>query len=150
LRDQVFDDAVRFVDVAEGAIAQTAHGRIIFFAGDIIVRLVEQFQGTVIAASVAHVGINRRMVIQILTIVNRSTLDFSDGFVDLGDGVIFFSIHPAGPCSALQMSTGVAQVGERVQVCRMSPRFIGEGQRSAGSNKKQEYGAISSSFHDLL
>jgi hypothetical protein len=32
----------------------------------------------------------------------------------------------------------------------MSPRFIGEGQRSAGSNKKQEYGAISSSFHDLL
>ena len=47
----MFDDAVRFVDVAEGAIAQTAHGRIIFFAGDIIVRLVEQFQGAVIAAA---------------------------------------------------------------------------------------------------
>jgi hypothetical protein len=32
----------------------------------------------------------------------------------------------------------------------MSPRFIGEGQRGAGSNKEQEYGAISGSFHGLL
>jgi len=146
----VIDDAVRFVDVAEGAIAQTTHRRIIFFAGDIIVRLVEQFQGAVIAASVSHMRIDRRMVIQILAIVNRSALDLSDGFVDLGDGVIFFSIHPAGPCLAFQMSARVAQVGERVQVCRMPPRFIGEGQRGAGGNKEQEYGAKSCSFHGLL
>src|SRR5271157_45613 len=136
--------------MAEGAIAQPAYGWIIFFAGDIIVRLVEQFQGAVIATSVSHVRIDRRMVIQILAIINRSTLDLSDGFVDFFEGVILFSIHPAGPCLALQMSAGVAQVGERVQVCRMSPRFIGEGQRGAGSNKEQEYGARSCSFHGLL
>jgi len=150
LHDQVIDNAVRFVDMAEGAIAQTAYGRIIFFAGDIIVRLVEQFQGAVIAASVSHVRIDRRMVIQILAIINRSALDLSDGSIDLGDGVILLSIHPAGPCPALQMSASVAQVGERVQVCRMPPRFIGEGQRGAGSNKEQEYGAMSCSFHGLL
>jgi hypothetical protein len=150
LHDQVIDDAVRFVDVVDGSIAQTAHGGIIFFAGNIIVRLVEQFQGAVIAASACDVGIDRRMVIQILAIVNRSVLDLSDSFVDLGDGVIFFSIHTAGPGSALQMSAGVTQVGERVQVGRMPPRFIGEGQRGAGSNEEQEYGAISCSFHGFL
>jgi len=150
LHDQVIDDAVRFVDVAEGAIAQTAHGGIIFFAGDIIVRLVEQFQSAVIAASASYVRIYRRMVIQILAIINRGALDLSDGFVDLLDGVIFFSIHAARPCSSLQVSARVAQVGERVQVGRMPSGFIGEGQRGAGSNKEQEYGAISCSFHGLL
>ena len=127
LLDQVLDDVVRFVDVAESAIAQTAHGWIVFFAGDIIVRLVEQFQSTVIAAAVSHVCIDRRMVIQILAIVNGSVLDFSDGFVDLGDGVVFFPIHAAGRSQAFQMSARMAQVGERVQVCRMPARFIGEG-----------------------
>jgi len=150
LHDQVIDDAVRFVDVVEGAVAQAAHRGIIFFAGDIIVRLVEQFQSTVIAASASYVRIDRRMVIQILAIVNRRVLDLSDGFVDLLHGVIFFSIHAAGPSYGLQMSAGVAQVGKRVQVCRMPPRFIGKGQRGAGGNKEQEYGAISCSFHDLL
>jgi hypothetical protein len=150
LHDQVIDDAVRFVDVVEGAIAQTTHGGIIFFAGDIIVRLVEQFQSTVIAASAFYVRIDRRMVIQILAIINRSVLDLSDGFVDLLHGVIFFSIHAAGPSCGLQVSAGVAQVGESVQVGRMPSRFIGEGQRGAGSNKEQEYGATTCSFHDLL
>jgi len=130
LRDQAFDDVMGFVDMAEGAIAQTAHRRIVFFAGNIIVRLVEQFQGAAIAASVPNARIDRRMVIQILAIVNRSALDLSDGFVDLFDGVILFSIHPAGPCPAFQMSARMAQVGERVQVCRMPPRFIGEGEGS--------------------
>ncbi len=141
---------MRFVNVPESAIAQTAHGGIIFFAGDIVVRLVEQFQGAVIAASASHVRIDRRMVIQILAIIDRGALDFSDGFVDLLDGVIFFSIHTAGPCSTLQMGAGVAQVGKGMQVRRMPPRFIGEGQRGAGSNKEQEYSAISCSFHGLL
>jgi hypothetical protein len=150
LLDQVFDDVVRFVDVAKGTIAQTAHGGIIFFAGDIIVRLVQQFQGTVITASAFYVRIDRRMVIQIFAIVNRSALDLSDGFVDLFDGVVFFSIHAARPCSALQVGAGVAQVGERMQVCRMPSRFIGEGQRGAGGDNKQQYGTITCSFHDLL
>jgi hypothetical protein len=138
LLDQAIDDVVRFVDVAEGAIAQTTYRGIIFFAGDIVVRLVEQLQGAVIAASAVYVRIDRRMVIQILAIVNRSVLDLSDGFVDLFDGVIFFSIHAAGPCSTLQMSARVAQVGEGVQVGRMPSRFVGEGQSGAGSNNEQQ------------
>jgi hypothetical protein len=138
LLDQAIDDVVRFVDVAEGAIAQTAHRWIIFFAGDIVVRLVEQFQGAVIAASAIYVRIDRRVIIQILAIVNRSVLDLCDGFVDFFDGVIFFPIHAAGPCSTLQVSAGVAQVGEGVQVGRMPSRFIGEGQSGAGSNNEQQ------------
>ena len=47
LPDDVIDDAMRLIDVMNGAIAESADGRIIFFAGDIVVRLVEQFEGAV-------------------------------------------------------------------------------------------------------
>ena len=41
LADDVVNDAVRLIDVTDGAIAQTTHGGIIFLAGDIIVGLIE-------------------------------------------------------------------------------------------------------------
>jgi hypothetical protein len=97
-----------------------------------MMRLVQQLQGAVITAFVPKVGVDRGMIIQVLPIINRSALDFADGLIDLGDGVIFFPIHAAGPCPLLQMSTGVAQVGEGVEVCRM---LIGKAQRGAGSSK---------------
>jgi hypothetical protein len=150
LLDQVFDDAVRCVNVLEGAMLQSMGKLVVFFFRDVVMRTVKQFERSVIAASVSEVIIDRRMVVQILAIVNRSSLDLIDGFVDLGNGVIFFSIHPMGPCLAFQVSARVAQVGEGVQVCRMSSRFIGEAQRGADGNKKYDYGTMSCNFHSLL
>jgi len=150
LPDQVVDDAVGLVDVMDGAIAQTADGRVIFFAGNIVVRLVEQFQRAVKAASALHVGVDRRMVFKVLAVINRGVLDFPDGFVDLFDGVLFFAVHMLGRRQLAEVGARVPQVGERVQVSRMSSRFVGESQSGADGDKKHEYGAMSYSFHRLL
>jgi hypothetical protein len=150
LDDQVIDDAVGFVDVVDGAIAQTADGRIIFFAGNIVVRLVEQFESAVKAASAVHVGVDRRMVFQVLAVINCGMLDFADGLIDFFDGVLFFTVHVFGGGELAEVSTRVAQVGERMQVSRMTSGFVGERESGADGDKKYEYGAMSYSFHSLL
>jgi hypothetical protein len=102
------------------------------------------------AAAALHVGVDRRMVIQILAIINGGVLDFPDGFVDLFDGVLFFVVHVVGRSQLTQVSARMAQVGERVQVSRMPSRFVSESQGRASGKKKHEYGAMSYSFHSLL
>ena len=62
----------------------------------------------------------------------------------------FFSVHVMSRSQVLQMSAGVAQIGERVQICRMPSRFVGEGQGRAKSYNEHKYGAMSCSFHGLL
>jgi len=150
LLDDVTDDAVRLVDVVDGAIAQAADGRIVFFASDIIVRLVEQFQRAMKAAPAIHVGIDRRMVFQVLAIINGGALDFPNGFVNLIDSVLFLPVLVCGVGPLAQVSARVPQVGERMQVGRMRSRFISESRGSADSDKEHEYGKKSYSFHSLL
>jgi len=150
LDDQVIDDAAGLIDVMDGAIAQTADGRIIFLAGNIVVRLVEQFQSAVKAASAFHVRIDRRMVIQVFAVINRGVLDFPDGLIDLFDGVLFFAVHMLGRSQLAEVGARVPQVGERMQIGRMSSRFVSESQSGADGDKKHEYGAMSYSFHSLL
>ncbi|MGA7927150.1 MAG: hypothetical protein WCA20_14295 [Candidatus Sulfotelmatobacter sp.] len=138
LHDQVIDEAVRFVDVMEGAIPQTAHRRVIFLASDIIVSFIEQLKRAVIAAGAIHLSIDRRMVVQILAIVNRSLLNLANGFVDLVDGALFFFVHVMGRSQVLQVGTRVPQVAKGMQVRRMSPWFVGKAQGGADRNKKHE------------
>jgi len=130
----MIDDAMGFVDVMERTVAQTARRGIIFLAGDIVVRLVEQFQRTVIATLTAHMSIDRGMIIQVLAVINRSVFDLSDGAVNFVDGALFFVIDAVGRREPVQVSPGVTQVGQRVQVCRMPPWFVGPGQ--CGRNGK--------------
>jgi hypothetical protein len=146
----MIDYVVRFVDVMDGAIPQAAHGWIVFLACDVIVRSIQQFQRAVVAAGAVHSGIDRRMVVQILSIPNGSLLDFVDGFVDLLNGVFFFLVHVMRGRQVLQMGAGMAQVGEGMQVRRMPSWFVGESEGSADSDKKHDYGTVSYSFHSLL
>jgi hypothetical protein len=150
LPDDVIDDAMRLIDVMNGAIAQSADGGIIFLAGDIVVRFVEQFEGAVKAAFAIHVGIDRRMVFQILAIVDGGVLDFANGFVDLFNRSLFFIIDAIGRRELAQMSSRVTKVGERVQIRRMAAWFVGEGKCGAHGDKKHDYGAMTCSSHNLL
>jgi hypothetical protein len=150
LDDQVIDDAVGLVDVMDGAIAQSADAGIIFFAGNVVVRLVEELEGAVKAASAVHAGVDRRMVFQVLAVINRGMLDFADGLIDFFDGVLFFAVHMFGRRELAQVSAGVTQVGEGMQVGRMPSGFVSESQSGADGDKKHEYGAMSYSFHSLL
>ena len=138
------------VNVVDGAITQAVDGRIIFLAGNVVVRLVEQFQGAVKSAAVIHVRIDRRMVIQVFTIINGGVLDLADGFVDFFDGMLLFVIHVVGRRQLAQVGAGVAQVGKSMQVGGMPSRFVSESKSSADSNKEYEYGTKTCAFHGLL
>ena len=138
LNDQVIDDAVRIVDVMEGAIPQTAHGGVIFLASDVIVSFIQQFKRAMIAAGAIHMSIDRRMVVQILAIVNRSLLNLAKGFVDLVHGVLLFFVHVMGRSQVLQVGARMPQVSKCMQVCRMPSWFVGKAQGSADSNNKHE------------
>jgi len=120
----VIDDAVGFVDVVDGAIAQTTHGRIIFFAGNVVVRFIQQFHRAVKTAGAVHASIDRRVIVQILAVVNRGAFDFFDGLINLINGVLFFFVHVMRGRQVFQMSTRVAQIGERVQIGGMHSRFF--------------------------
>jgi hypothetical protein len=138
LNDQVIDDAMRFVDVMKGTIPKPPHGRVIFFPGDVIVSFIEQFHRAVKAAGAVHPYVDWRMIVQILAVVDRSPLNFVDGFIDLVNGVLFFFVHVMGGSQILQMSAGMPQISKRVQICRMASRFVGKANSSAQSNKKHE------------
>jgi hypothetical protein len=120
----VIDDVMGFVDVVQGTVAKAAYSRIVFFAGDVIVRFIEQFHRAMKTAGAVHAGIDRRVIVQILAVVNRGVLDFFDGLINLINGVLFFFVHVMSGSQVLQMGTRVAQVGERVQICGMHSRFF--------------------------
>jgi hypothetical protein len=122
----VIDDAVSFVDVVERAIAQASSPGIVFFARDVVVRFVEKFKRLVIAAAMSEVRINRHMVMNILAVIDGGVLDFGDGSVDLIDGMLLFVVAAIGVSEMLEVSAGVAQIAERMQVRRMTPRIVGK------------------------
>jgi len=146
----MIDDAMSFVDMMQCAIPQPARGRFIFFTGDVVMRFIQKLHRSVKAAGAVYACIDWRMIVQVLAIINRSSLDFVDRTVDLFDGALLFFIHVMSRGEVLQMSARVPQVGERVQVSRMPSRFVGKSNRSAESDKKYDGGAVSCSFHSLL
>jgi hypothetical protein len=149
LLDQFIDDVVGFVDVRKGTIPKTPHGGVIFFSGDVVVSLIQQLLRTTEAASAVHSGIDRRMIVQVLAVINRGTLNFVDGFVDLVYGVLLLLVHVMRDSRVVQMCAGVTQIGKRVQVRRMPSRFVGNAQDGADGNNKQEQGAVSCGSHSF-
>jgi hypothetical protein len=134
----MIDDAMSFIDVVQGSITKTAYGRVIFFSGNVIVSFIQKFHGAVEAAGPVHMRIDRRVIVQVLAVVNRRSFDFVDGFVDLVDGVFFFFVHVMSGCQVFQVSASVAEIGERVQVSRMSSGFVGECECGAESDHKHD------------
>jgi len=132
----VIDDAVGFVDVVESAIAKAAHGRVIFFAGDIVVSFIEQFHSAMKTSGTIHACIDGRMIVQVLAVIDCSPFDFFNGFVNLVNRVFFFFVHVMGGSEVFEVSAGVPQISECVQIGRMPSRFVGKAQCSGESHKK--------------
>ena len=143
LHNQVLDDVVRLIDMSQRPAPQSMSIAVIFFFLDVAVRTVKQFERSPISACVSKMRIYWRMVVQVLPIVNRSPFDFSDGFVDLRDGMFLLPIHPLGGRHALQVSASMAQVREGVQIRRMSSRIVCKGQRGTERNDECDYGTMS-------
>jgi hypothetical protein len=124
LHNQMVDDAVRFIDVVNRAIPQTAYPWIVFFAGNVIVRPIQQFHRAMVAASAVHSCIDRRMIVQILPVIDRGALDFVDRLIDFADGMFFFFVHVMSGRHVFQVSPGGAEIAECVQVCGMYSRLL--------------------------
>jgi hypothetical protein len=119
LNNQVIDDAMRFIDMFESTMTQSVGKPVIFSFRNVTMRLIEQLERPVIPASAPKVCINHRMIVQILPVINGSALDFTDCLIDLGNGVLFLSVHPSGVGLVLKMSAGVPQIRKCVEVRRM-------------------------------
>jgi hypothetical protein len=107
--DGFFDVVVRLVDMFQGAVLQPLSEAVVFIFGHVMVGLVEQFQGTVETAAPIHMGIDRWMIVQVLVVVDRRSFDLCDGSVNFFDGLDFLLL--AFPAGAFQMSSGVTQIG---------------------------------------
>jgi hypothetical protein len=134
----MIDDAMSFIDVVQGSITKTAYGRVIFFSGNVVVSFIQKFHGAVEAAGPVHMRIDRRVIVQVLAVVNRGPLDFVDGFVDLVNGVFLFFIHVMSGRQVFEMSASVAEISESMQVSRMPSGFVGECECGTESHHKHD------------
>lgn len=78
-----------FVDVLESALLKALGEAVVFVTGDVVVRFVEQFEGVAKTASPLQVGVDRRMFVNVLAILDGSLLDLCDGVFDFVDGFLF-------------------------------------------------------------
>jgi hypothetical protein len=150
LDDDVVHDTVRFVDVLQGAMAQSVGELVILFFGDVVMGAVEEFERFVVTSATAHVGVDRHMVGDVFTVIYGSVFDFADGSINFADSMFLFAIEMVGGSEAIEMSASVAQIGERMQVSRMPSWLVGEGEGGAHSNKNRDYSAMANSFHGFL
>jgi hypothetical protein len=150
LHYQALDDVVRAVNVLQGAMTQAVRENVVLFLGEVAMRFIEKFEGAMITAGATEVRVDGRMVIQILAVVDGSTLDFGDGLVDLDDGVFFFAVHMARVRLVREMSARVAKVGESMEVGGMMPWFVGKAECGKQCQAECDNGAMSCDLHNLL
>ena len=76
---------MRFIDVLEGAVLETLGEDVVFFLIHVVMGVVEKLEGAMEATMKVEVGIDRRMIVEGLMIVDGCTLDVVDGEIDLFD-----------------------------------------------------------------
>jgi len=106
-RDGFFDVVMGFVDVHDGARLQALGEAVVLFLGDVAMGFVDEFEGAMKAAAPVHVGVDRRVIVEVFSVVDGGFFDFLDGFVDFVDGFGFLLAEFA-TVRALEMSSGVA------------------------------------------
>ena len=76
---------MRFIDVLEGAVLETLGEDVVFFLIHVVMGVAEKIKGAMEATMKVEVGIDRRMIVEGLVIVDGGTLDVVDGEIDLLD-----------------------------------------------------------------
>jgi hypothetical protein len=149
--DGFLDVAMRLVDVFQGALLQTPGGGVIFFAGDVIVRSVQELNGAAQAAVPIQAGIDRRVVIDVFSVVDCSFLDLGDGIVNFVDGLLFL-LAQLPTIVAIEVSSSVAQVAESMKVSWMftlGRRFRGGVRGNKKQHGKKGEEQFAEAFHRL-
>jgi hypothetical protein len=106
------------IDVPDYAVTQSSRLGIIFFFLKIAMSLVQKLAGIMQASNPGVVRVNRRVVRNVLAVVQCGTLDFVNGVIDFFHGGALLSVQSAS-VRAFQMRPRIPQVGKGVQVGRM-------------------------------
>ncbi len=128
-----FDVLVRFVDVLESALLEALGEGVVFFLGDIVVGLVDEFECAVETSAPIEARVNRRMIVQILAVVDGCLLDFVDGFIDFVNGFLFLFTQFAA-IGTLEMGASVSEIGQSVKIRRVLFRRL----RLRGNGRRNE------------
>ena len=104
----LFDVLVRLVDMLESALLEALGKGVVFFLGDIVVSLVDEFECTVETPAPIEARVNRWMIVQVLAVVDGSLLDFVDGFIDFVNGLLLLFTQFAA-IGTLEMGASVTQ-----------------------------------------
>jgi hypothetical protein len=155
LLDQVngfLDLVMGLINVLDGAHLESLSELVVFFLGNIVMGFVEQFQRTMQASAPIHFGVNGRMIVQILAIVDGGFFDFVDGFIDIVDGfsLLFLEFTAIG---TLEMSARVPEIRECMQIRRMLARRRRHCGAVARDKKKQCGGRkkkLKDAFHNVI
>ena len=113
------------IDMSHRTIAQTTGRRVVVLASDIVVRLAQQLQRLVQSPWSSRGCIYASVIVDVLAVIDRSVLDFTDRRIDLGDGGFLPATTDCRVLRAmLEHPARAAQVSEGVQVRWMLSRQI--------------------------
>src|SRR5579872_4125314 len=149
--DDLFHHPMGRVDMAQGAPLQSAVVLVVFLFFYVVMSLVQEFEGPVIAVRLGQMCVNRGMVVKVLVIVNGGALDLANCAVNFTDGALLFIVHLVIGAKLVQKSSGVAQVAKRMQVSGMFARSIGgcgwSGKNASPNDDEQCDETALESFH---
>jgi hypothetical protein len=157
--DGFLDVMMRLVDVLQSTLLEALGEGIVFFLGDVAVSFVDELECPVQAAAPIKVRVDRWIIVEVLSVIDRGFLDLFNGVVDFVNGFLFlFSQLPA--VRALQVSPRLPEIGERVQIGRMLAwrrrlcRVVrGQKQQQCKNREQKLVGAfhrvIHSSLHEI-
>jgi hypothetical protein len=143
------DVVMRTIDVLENASLEAAGFGIVFFLRYIVMGLVQEVAGLVQVSAPGQVRVDRFVLVDVFAIVDRGFLDFIDGVIDFFDGLTLFDVNRAAVGTMLEMGPRVPQIGESVDVRRMTTLRVDilGGQREKKSKSRGHQGKTGQSLH---
>ena len=108
----------RAVDVLERPVAQLADLGVVFFTTDVGLGLVQGLDRLQETAAVL-LDVDLRVVVEVLAVIDRGTLDLADRGVDLGDRDVLIAGDDGIAGLVVEEPARRAQVGQRVEVARV-------------------------------
>ena len=130
----------RFIDMHKRPLLQALGKTVVLVLRDIAVRLVYQFEGPPQTAGPVHVRIDRRMIVQVLAVIDCGLLDFIDGVVDFVNGFLFLLAELPTRGTPLQLCPRISKIGKRAKICRMIFSGCRAGAYDCGTHRQYAHG----------